>query len=58
MAECTGGPHARRVDTLRPEAAGRRDTRALQHDLGHTNISHTVRYTDMWPDRFRTFWKD
>src|SRR5262249_3505088 len=31
------------------------DTRALQHYLGHKNIQHTVRYTDMAPDRFRTF---
>ena len=28
------------------------DTRALQHYLGHTNIQHTVRYTDLAPDRF------
>ena len=29
------------------------DTRALQHSLGHKNIQHTVRYTDMAPDRSR-----
>ena len=34
------------------------DTRALQHYLGHKNIAHTVRYTDMAPDRFKGFWKD
>lgn len=34
------------------------DTRALQHYLGHKNISHTVRYTEMAPDRFRDFWRD
>ena len=34
------------------------DTRALQHYLGHKNISHTVRYTELAPDRFKTFWKD
>lgn len=34
------------------------DTRALQHYLGHKNISHTVRYTEMAPDRFKGFWKD
>ena len=28
------------------------DTRALQHYLGHKNIQHTVRYTEMAPDRF------
>ena len=27
------------------------DMRALQHYLGHKNIQHTVRYTDMAPDR-------
>src|SRR5215471_20801677 len=27
------------------------DTRALQHYLGHKNIQHTVRYTEMAPDR-------
>jgi len=34
------------------------DTRALQHYLGHKNITHTVRYTEMAPDRFKAFWKD
>lgn len=34
------------------------DTRALQHYLGHKNIAHTVRYTELAPDRFRTFWRD
>ena len=29
------------------------DTRALQAYLGHRNIQHTVRYTELWPDRFR-----
>jgi len=33
------------------------DTRALQHYLGHRNIQHTVRYTDMAPDRFKDFWR-
>ena len=35
-----------------------RDTRALQHYLGHKSIQHTVRYTNLWPDRFRDFWRD
>jgi len=35
-----------------------RDTRALQHYLGHKNIQHTVRYTKLSPDRFRDFWRD
>src|SRR5262245_11411992 len=34
------------------------DTRSLQAYLGHKNIQHTVRYTEMAPDRFRDFWRD
>jgi integrase len=34
------------------------DTRALQAYLGHKNIQHTVRYTELNPDRFNNFWKD
>src|SRR5215831_16192026 len=34
------------------------DTRALQHYLGHKNIQHTVRYTEMAPDRFKEFWRN
>jgi integrase len=33
------------------------DTRALQAYLGHKNIQHTVRYTELAPDRFKDFWK-
>jgi type 1 fimbriae regulatory protein FimE len=29
------------------------DTRALQAWLGHKNIQHTVRYTELAPDRFK-----
>jgi hypothetical protein len=25
--------------------------------FGHKNIQHTVRYTELAPDRFRDFWK-
>jgi type 1 fimbriae regulatory protein FimB/type 1 fimbriae regulatory protein FimE len=35
-----------------------RDTRAIQHYLGHRNIMHTVRYTELAPDRFKDFWND
>jgi site-specific recombinase XerD len=35
-----------------------RDTRALQHYLGHKNIMHTVRYTELSPERFKGFWED
>ena len=33
------------------------DTRALQAWLGHKNNQHTVRYTEMAPDRFKDFWR-
>ena len=33
------------------------DTRALQAYLGHKNIQHTVRYTELSPMRFRDFWR-
>ena len=38
-------------------AAAGHDTRALQHWLGHRNIQHTVRYTELSPARFRNFWR-
>ena len=34
------------------------DTRALQAYLGHKNIQHTVRYTELSPTRFKSFWRD
>jgi type 1 fimbriae regulatory protein FimB/type 1 fimbriae regulatory protein FimE len=34
------------------------DTRALQHYLGHKNIANTVVYTQLSPDRFKSFWRD
>ena len=34
------------------------DTRAIQHYLGHKNIQHTVRYTQLSSQRFDDFWKD
>jgi integrase len=33
------------------------DTRALQAYLGHKNIQHTVRYTELSPGRFKDFWR-
>ena len=33
------------------------DGQALQHYLGHKNIQHTVRYTELAPDRFKDFWR-
>jgi integrase len=34
------------------------DTRALQHYLGHRNIQHTVRYTELAADRVKGFRQD
>jgi site-specific recombinase XerD len=34
------------------------DTRAIQAYLGHRNIQHTVRYTELSPTRFNDFWRD
>ncbi len=34
------------------------DTRSLQQYLGHKSIQHTVRYTELAPDRFKGFFKD
>ena len=34
------------------------DTRSLQAYLGHKNIHHTVRYSELTSARFKDFWKD
>ena len=34
------------------------DTRALQAYLGHKNIQHAVRYTELSPMRFKNFWRE
>ena len=34
------------------------DTRAIQHYLGHKNITHTTRYTELAASRFNNFWQD
>lgn len=34
------------------------DTRALQAYLGHKNIQHTVKYTELAPTRFKDFWRE
>jgi len=51
-------PHMLRHATGYKLANDGRDTRALQHYLGHKNIMHTVRYTELSPDRFKHFWED
>jgi type 1 fimbriae regulatory protein FimB/type 1 fimbriae regulatory protein FimE len=33
------------------------DTRSLQAYLGHRNIQHTCRYSELSPARFRDFWR-
>ena len=33
------------------------DTRSLQDYLGHKNIQHTVRYTELAPTKFKDFWR-
>jgi type 1 fimbriae regulatory protein FimE len=34
------------------------DTRAIQVYLGHKNITHTTRYTELASNRFQSFWRD
>jgi integrase len=34
------------------------DTRSLQAYLGHRSIQHTVRYSELSPQRFKRFWQD
>ena len=51
-------PHMLRHATGYKLANDGRDTRALQHYLGHKNIMHTVRYTKLSPERFKNFWDD
>jgi type 1 fimbriae regulatory protein FimB/type 1 fimbriae regulatory protein FimE len=34
------------------------DTRTIQAYLGHINIQHTVRYTELAPGRFKSIWGD
>ena len=34
------------------------DTRAIQVWLGYVSITHTTRYTQMSPARFKDFWRD
>lgn len=34
------------------------DTRAIQLYLGHRNIRHTTKYTELSPERFKSFFRD
>jgi integrase len=51
-------PHKLRHGTGYELANDGQDTRALQHYLGHRNIQHTTRYTELAADRFKDFWRD
>jgi len=51
-------PHMLRHATGFYLANAGQDTRAIQLYLGHKNIQHTVRYTELSANRFRNFWKD
>lgn len=51
-------PHMLRHSTGFKLANDGRDTRSIQHYLGHKNIQHTVRYTEVAVDRFKDFWPD
>jgi hypothetical protein len=45
----------KKIDAARASAKG---TRAIQYYLGHHNIHHTTRYTELAADRFKDFWRD
>ena len=51
-------PHMLRHATGFKLANDGQDTRAIQQYLGHKNIQHTVRYTELSSDRFKEFWDD
>jgi type 1 fimbriae regulatory protein FimB/type 1 fimbriae regulatory protein FimE len=51
-------PHMLRHATGYYLAGKGQDTRAIQAYMGHRNIQHTVRYTELSPERFKDFWRD
>ena len=51
-------PHMLRHSAGYKLANDGRDTRSIQHYMGHKNIQHTVRYTELSPNRFKGFWSD
>jgi site-specific recombinase XerD len=51
-------PHMLRHSTGYKLANDGQDTRSIQHYMGHRNIQHTVRYTELSSDRFKDFWSD
>jgi site-specific recombinase XerD len=50
-------PHMLRHATGFKLANDGQDTRSLQAYLGHKNIQHTVRYTELSATRFKDFWR-
>ena len=51
-------PHMLRHSTGYKLANDGRDTRSIQHYLGHRNIQNTMRYTELSSERFNHFWSD
>lgn len=51
-------PHMLRHSTGFKLANDSRDTRSIQQYLGHKNIKHTTRYTELSPTKFNNFWPD
>jgi type 1 fimbriae regulatory protein FimB/type 1 fimbriae regulatory protein FimE len=51
-------PHMLRHSTGFKLANDSQDTRTIQQYLGHKNISHTVRYTEILSTKFANFWPD
>ena len=51
-------PHMLRHSTGFKLANDSRDTRSIQQYLGHKNITHTIRYTELLPTKFNNFWSD
>ncbi len=49
-------PHMLRHSTGYMLVNSQQDTRAIQHYMGHKNIQHTVRYTELASGRFDNFW--
>ena len=49
-------PHMLRHSTGFALVNSQQDTRAIQHYMGHKNIQHTVRYTELAAGRFDNFW--
>jgi site-specific recombinase XerD len=51
-------PHILRHATGYKLANDGHDTRSIQQYMGHKNIMHTVRYTELASDRFKDFFCD